>query len=240
MAQKKTKTENLIFHGYKVLLEQKRMKNIYLRVKENGLLHVTAPLFVTKEDVFHFLEERREWITQHVSEKERRAEREAKREYITGETIFLWGEPYNLVVEAYGARSKAIIDKDKLFLTVPQGATLEMRKKALEFFFKKQMEDAVERAFLRWEQVVMKKHNAVTLRNMKSRWGSCNVKTAHITLNLRLVTKSPECLDYVVVHELTHLWVANHGPDFHAKMDQFYPEWRRVRQILNTEIDEDE
>lgn len=240
MAHQKTKKEYLIFSGYTVLLEQKRMKNIYLRVKEDGLLHVTAPIFVEKEAIIRFLEERREWIIQHVAEKEKKAQREAKKEYMTGECVFLWGEPYKLIVKAYGARSKAFVEKDTLVLVVPEGATLEMRKKALEYFYKKQLETAIDNAFVKWEPVVMKKHSAVSIRSMKTRWGSCNVKTAHITLNLKLVTKSPECLDYVVVHELTHLWVANHGPDFHAKMDVFYPEWKRVRQILNTEMEEQE
>jgi len=71
------------------------------------------------------------------------------------------------------------------------------------------------------------------IRNMKTKWGTCNVRDKRIWLLLNLAKKHPDCLDYVIVHELTHLHVPNHSKAFWARMDIYYPEWREVRKRLN-------
>ncbi len=69
-------------------------------------------------------------------------------------------------------------------------------------------------------------------RNMKSRWGSCQPSTGRICINTRLALYPPECLEYVVVHELAHLLEPGHGPRFKAIMDTFLPDWRHARDLL--------
>lgn len=71
------------------------------------------------------------------------------------------------------------------------------------------------------------------LRDMKTRWGSCNIQKKRIWLNIQLGAYSQECLEYVVTHELVHLLVPGHGKEFWAYMDRFFPEWKRVRKELN-------
>lgn len=83
-----------------------------------------------------------------------------------------------------------------------------------------------------WEPVVGKKASTFTVRDMSSRWGSCNTKTGKLCFNLKLLDKPQKFLDYVVCHELCHLYVPGHGPDFWALMDRFYPDWRAVRRAL--------
>ena len=74
--------------------------------------------------------------------------------------------------------------------------------------------------------------NGWTVRDMHTRWGSCNTKTHHINLSLMLATRSDEELDYVIVHELVHTKVDNHGPEFKAYMDKLMPNWRNFRKSL--------
>ena len=68
---------------------------------------------------------------------------------------------------------------------------------------------------------------------MKSRWGSCNTATGRICINTQLARLDPRYLEYVVFHELTHLWVHNHGAQFQAHMDRYCPDWRERRKALN-------
>lgn len=234
-AGKKGKQTYLEYGEYHVFVEQKKMKHIYLRIMENGMLHVTAPLYVKKEDILRFLQEKESWIQEHAAKRQEKSSLEAKCRYQTGEQVFLFGQSYQLVVKEYGARSKVTLLTDSIEMQVPDGATEEMRKKVLDFFYRKQLETAIREAFLKWEPVVGKQHSTVTIRDMKTRWGSCNVRTAQISLNLQLAKKPLYCLDYVVVHELCHLWVPNHGVEFKAFMDRFYPNWREVKKILNGE-----
>lgn len=71
------------------------------------------------------------------------------------------------------------------------------------------------------------------LRDMKTRWGSCNIQKKRIWLNIQLAAYPRECLEYVVTHELVHFLVPGHGKEFWSYMDRFFPEWRRVRKELN-------
>ena len=72
-----------------------------------------------------------------------------------------------------------------------------------------------------------------TVRDMHTRWGSCNTQTHHINLSLMLATRSDAELDYVILHELAHTVVPGHGPDFYALMDRFMPGWKKIRKALN-------
>ena len=71
-----------------------------------------------------------------------------------------------------------------------------------------------------------------TVRDMHTRWGSCNTKTYHINLSLMLATRSDIELDYVILHELVHTVVPDHGPDFYALMDRYMPGWKKIRKAL--------
>ncbi len=83
-----------------------------------------------------------------------------------------------------------------------------------------------------WEPIMGVKAGKLAYRNMKSRWGSCQPATGRICINVRLALYPPECLEYVVVHELCHLLERGHGPKFHALMDRFMPDWKERRARL--------
>ncbi len=84
----------------------------------------------------------------------------------------------------------------------------------------------------KWECIMGVKAGKLAYRNMKSRWGSCQPSTGRICINVRLALFPPDCLEYVVVHELAHLIVADHGPQFYQIMDTYLPTWRDSRAKL--------
>jgi len=94
------------------------------------------------------------------------------------------------------------------------------------------MED-ISRLISHWESILGVKSSAFTIRDMKTRWGSCNIRTHKLSFNLQLARKSPKCLEYVVVHELVHLLEGSHNKRFKAYMDHFLPNWRILKKELN-------
>ena len=74
--------------------------------------------------------------------------------------------------------------------------------------------------------------SAWRVRSMKTRWGSCNTRTRSINFALELARKDDECLNYIILHELAHIRVPNHGPQFQALLDRYMPDWRRIRKKL--------
>lgn len=116
--------------------------------------------------------------------------------------------------------------------------TREALSKAERERQKGELKAQTERLVAKWEPVMGVRVSGITIRQMKTRWGSCNVRTHHININLALLHKPPFCLEYVVVHEMTHILEASHSPVFWAYMTQFYPDWKRVRNYLRDETTE--
>lgn len=85
----------------------------------------------------------------------------------------------------------------------------------------------------KWTPIVGKAPTNISLRLMRSRWGSCTPKTGRIRLNLALAFMPPRFLEDTLVHELTHLWVLGHGPEFQRRMDAYLPDWRAIRAEKN-------
>lgn len=84
----------------------------------------------------------------------------------------------------------------------------------------------------RWEPVIGVRVKKLAFRNMKSRWGSCQPLTGRVCINTRLALYPPDCLEYVVVHELVHMLEPSHNARFHALMDKFLPDWKQRRKML--------
>lgn len=103
---------------------------------------------------------------------------------------------------------------------------------------KRLLKKEVEALVAKWEPVMRVKVSGITVRQMKTRWGSCNIKTHHININLALAKKPPECLEYVVVHEMTHILEGSHNQVFWDYMSKFYPDWKRIRTYLSNDTAE--
>ena len=86
------------------------------------------------------------------------------------------------------------------------------------------------RNYRKGSPIIGREPTHVTLRVMTSRWGSCTPKTGRIRLNLQLGLMDPRFLEYVLVHEMTHLWENGHGEGFQRRMSAYLPQWRRLRR----------
>ena len=109
----------------------------------------------------------------------------------------------------------------------------EDEKQAQKEAYKKKLLEVLPQVIRKCERITGLHALEWKLRDMKTRWGSCNIQKKRIWLNIQLAAYPRECLEYVVTHELVHLLVPGHGKEFWAYMDRFFPEWKRVRKELN-------
>ena len=145
-----------------------------------------------------------------------------------------WGTEYPLVcVPLTRGKSYAEYANGTILLHVSETADVNLRRAAIEALYRVELAAAIEREAPPCEAVVGKHAALWRIRAMKTRWGSCNVRTAAITLNLQLAQYDVRALRYVITHELTHLWVRGHDARFYARMDQYFPDWQNVRRELN-------
>ena len=228
------------FAGQVVHLRRKRIKNMYLRVQRpDGHIEISAPLSMDRAQIESFLQKNSAWVQKKQQVlRERIVQQKLTCQYLTGQKIMVWGTPCELVVRRTKGREASVCRKgERILLTVPDYATAEQRRDIVNGWYRQQLGVVIPKLLSRCENIVGKKAAECRIRNMKTRWGTCNVIKARVWLNLQLAKYKPEALEYVMLHELTHLWVPNHGPAFKARMDKYCPDWRRIRKELNENAD---
>ena len=224
--------EYLVAAQIPVHVSYKNIKNLYLRLRD-GHLELSVPQRTTREDIESFIRHRRTWIEERRRLLCARAEKSAP-QYIEGERILLWGVEYPLtVVPRIHGRAYAERTADKIVLYMSKGADTAVRRGAIHALYRAELAAEMQKQAPICERLVGRCAALWRIRIMKTRWGSCNTKTGAITLNLRLVRYNVNALIYVMIHELTHLWVRGHNAHFYERMDRYFPTWRNVRYALH-------
>ncbi|HBX75512.1 MAG TPA: hypothetical protein DEG55_05165 [Acidaminococcaceae bacterium] len=223
---------------------------MYLRLKApDARVFVTAPYHTTMDEVERFIGSNLVWI-QRQRKKLGQLQQKQVRRYVTGEQVYVWGKAYELLVltdpdmvrqlcgeEAADALLKhnmasVKLENSKLLLACPAGYDEAKREQCLDLWLKRQMEAFLPAIFQGCGSLVGKRESSWYVRKMKTRWGTCNIRTGRICINLNLGHLPPEYLSYIVIHELTHLWEKGHGEAFKTRMDLYYPQWRERRQEI--------
>ncbi len=222
----------VLLEGMELLLIRKRIKNMYLRVlPPDGEVRLTAPLRTMEAELSRFAAKHRDWILSRQQELRQRSPEPSLR-CLSGEMHFLWGKPYELCVRI-GESCGVFLKGSRIIMVRTDMGTPEEREQLLNEWYRCQLKAVIEKRLPICEEITGKHAAEWGVRNMRTRWGTCNVLRQRIWLNLQLAKKSPECLDYVILHELTHLYERHHNARFYAYMDVFCPDWRAVRERLN-------
>lgn len=227
----------MTFDTIPVNITRKNIKSINLRIKPpDARIEISCPKRMTNAQIEAFIQERAGWIREHRA-KILAMDLPGKKQYITGETIPVWGR--NLPLTVITGSPSVRVTENGVTLTVPDGTTSEQRKACIDTWYRENLRIAVEKRMPYWEARTGLQCSRWSIRDMKTRWGSCTHQTAAIRVNLRLAEKLPECLDYLILHELTHIRHPNHSKAFYDDVAKFMPDWQKRRMILNGK-DEDE
>lgn len=211
----------------------KDIKNVHLSVHPpSGQVRISAPLRMNFDTVRIFAIAKLSWIRQQ-QEKLRRQEREAPREYLDRESHYVRGKRYLLSVIEEDTPPSVEIRHSKLLLRVRPGTTGLRRQAVVEMWYRQQLKQEVPLLLGKWEPILGVKVGRFFVQRMRTRWGSCNPRARTIRLNTDLAKKPRECLEYIVVHEMTHILEPTHTARFVALMGQAMPNWRFYRDQLN-------
>lgn len=212
---------------------KKDIKNIHLSVyPPTGRVRISAPLRMSLDTIRVFAITKLGWIKSQ-QKKLRAQERETPREYLDRESHYLWGKRYLLKIEEQDAAPGVELKHNKMILRIRPATSQEKRQKILEAWYREQLKEALPPLLAKWESLMAVKVRRCFVQKMRTKWGSCGHDTGNIRLNTDLAKKPPECLEYIVVHELTHLLEPTHNQCFIALMDQFMPKWKFYKDQLN-------
>ena len=177
------------------------------------------------------------WAEQRLAEKAAEYKRLGlPKTYMGGETFPYLGESFALVVieSSFGRKSSCEFSGNRFFVETPTGSAEETSgsvRKALIKWFRATSKQDISKRIAAWAPVIGKAPASVSVRNQKTRWGSCSVKGS-VNFNWRLIMTPPDVIDYVVVHELCHLIEHNHSAAYWALVERAMPDYRPRRKRL--------
>lgn len=226
-------SEIILLGDMEIQVTRKAIKNVHLSVHPpEGRVTLAAPTGTRLEVARAYAITRLNWIRQQ-QEKLKNQARETPREFIERESHYLWGRRYLLIVNEQEIKPFVSLDHKRMVLTVRPGSSHTKRAKVIHDWHKSLLHEFIPPLIVKWEKKLGVQVNGYFLQRMKTKWGSCNPQAAHIRLNTELVKKPKDLVEYVIVHEMTHLLEPTHNDRFIVVLDEHYPSWREARAELN-------
>jgi predicted metal-dependent hydrolase len=225
--------EQLKLGDISVDVELKDIKNVHLSVyPPSGRVRIAAPLRMNMDTIRIYAISKLGWIKKQ-QQKFRTQVRETPREYLNKEGHYFLGKRYLLKVIEHDAPPVVKVKHHTIELHVRPNSNLQKRQVILDEWYRDQLQEIIPEYIAKWETTLLVKVNEFAIKKMKTRWGSCNIEAKRIWLNLELVKKPTQCLEYIIVHELLHLIERKHNERFIALIDNFLPQWRHLKEELN-------
>lgn len=211
----------------------KAIKNVHLSVyPPYGKVKVAAPSRMSIENIKIYTISKLGWIKEQ-QKKFKSQIRESKREFLTKESHYYLGKRYMLKITEINSAPSVILKHKTIELYIrPQTSKLKMHL-VLEDWYRCELKLIVQELITKWEKRMGVKSESFGIRKMKTKWGSCNIDTKSVLLNLELAKKPYQCIEYIVVHELVHLLERRHNDRFISLMNRFLPEWKQLKNDLN-------
>ncbi len=226
---------SLLVSGIAIEVCKKRIKNMHLYVKPpHGRVTVSAPLAMSDAAIQRFVRTKLGWIKRQMGKFDAQP-RQTEREYVSGETLYVWGKQFFLQVE-YANRYALTLSGEKAIFAAPRESVAAQRENFMREWYREQLKTEMRRLLPKWERLTGLRCASWQTKYMTTRWGTCNTTSGKIWLNVQLAKKPLQCLEYVLLHELVHLVEKRHNERFVALMDKHMPMWREIKSTLNGQI----
>lgn len=197
------------FYEFEIKESKKAVKYLRLKVGQSGEISLSIPLRTKENHILEFLEKNLEWLRKTSAKI--KAKNSAKNEN---------------QVEFLGLNYELIIDKKASSVSIELFSIKAASKADFRRFCDQKAKELLNASIARFAPLIARPINHISFKHMRTRWGSCNKAKGYINLNLDLITKKKEFIEYVVLHELAHLVYANHSKDFYALISKHIPDYK--------------
>lgn len=213
---------------------RKNIKNMHLAVyPPTGRIRIAVPLSVSDESAKLFAISKISWIRKH-QRNFLAQDRQPARQYKERESHYVFGKRYLLRIREHQEMPKVILKtKTYLDLYIKPNTTTDQRLSIINEWYRAELKSAAIPLIEKWQAKIGVSLNGWQVRQMKTRWGSCNIEKKTILLNLELAKKPLHCLEYIIVHELIHLLERHHNDRFLALINHYMPQWKFNKEELN-------
>ena len=218
--------------GYEV--HRKKVKNINLRIKPNMEIYISAPMNLHSDYIENFIRSKEKRIKQVLQKIEEAKQNQLPSQYLSGEKHKYLGKEYELEVKQ-GNSNRVSLKEGKIILTVISNIfeNSDEKKKVMEKWYFENAQKVFVNTIQKWLEILDESIEKLSIKPMKSRWGSCNYVKRYINLNTELIKRTQFEIEYVVLHELTHLKYPNHGKGFYRYIENYMPNYKMAEKMLN-------
>ncbi|MBL7906805.1 MAG: M48 family metallopeptidase [Bacteroidales bacterium] len=213
---------------------RKDIRNMHLAVyPPTGRVRIATPLNVNDEAVRLFAISKIAWIRKHQRHFKAQ-DRQSPREFKQRESHYFQGKRYLLRIKEHEAPSRVEIrTKTYIDLFIRPNSTLEQKQIAINEWYRSELKRIIPGIIEKWEKKIGVKVAQWQVKQMKTKWATCNIEEKRIWINLELAKKPINCLEYIIVHEMVHLIERHHNERFMALMNKFIPQWKFIKEELN-------
>lgn len=211
----------------------KNIQNINLKVSISGEVKLSAPKRANKKVIQEFLSSKEDWI-KNALQKFEKSIKISKLTLENNETIFLFGEAKVIqITHLEDIFPEFKIVDNKLHIFINQKLSLKTRERHFNKFLEESLREKVIPMFTKWEKELEVSKKDLIIKSMKGKWGYCDIRSRDICLNIELAKRNLEFVEYVVLHEICHLLVPNHGPKFKKLLNTHMPVWRQIKSDID-------
>lgn len=197
---------------FEIIVNRKRIKNLYLRVKVENKIEVSANFYTTNKEILKIINDNKAFII--------KANNKLKANKLKPNKIMYLGDELSLIES-----DKTFIDNNYIYAKSEEDAVNYIYSLCYDVF-----RNRLERIMNMFDNLPK---FTLRVRKMKTRWGVCNKNSMTVTLNTELITKDVNLIDYVIVHELCHFKHMDHSPKFWNEVAKYYPYYKQARKELN-------
>ena len=223
----------IVISGIPIDVQKKNIKNMHLQVKPpDGHVVISVPLSVDDKAIEAYARTQLGFIKRSIAQFQDQP-RASKRQYVSGETMYIWGKQYFLIFKPNNQKNSFEIQNQNIVLSMSGKSTVKQRDAYVKEEYRSLLKEEIEKRLPKWEEQTGLKCDSWQTKYMVTKWGACSTDKKKLWFNLQLAQKPVACLDYIILHELTHLITRKHDAVFIANMDRYMPNWREIRKELN-------
>lgn len=225
--------EQLTVSNINIDVVRKNIKNIHLGVyPPDGVVRIAVPLKTNEDAIRLFIVSKLSWIKRSQKKFEEQ-ERLSDREFKQRESHYFLGKRYLLNVIEDKKPRVFVKNKTHLNLYVKPNSTQKQKALIINKWYRDELKKRIPSLIKKWEDLMNVKVTDWRIKQMKTKWGTCNIEQKRVWINLELAKKPEHCLEYIIVHEMTHLSIRHHNEQFLYLMDKYLPNWRQLKTELN-------
>lgn len=209
-------------------VKRKRIKNIIFKIKDDGILAISIPWYVSYEYVEKLLVIRKDWILENIKKLKNMSDEKIK--YINGDILNIFDKKFLLeVVESQ--KDNVLFKDDRLYLFTSRIDDRDYKKKIIDYWYREQGKIILKEMLEKWLLITNKSINKLTIKTLKRNWGFCEVGKKNINLNSELLKQDRRFVEYVILHEIAHLEHPNHSKNFYNYVARFMPDWKERKRL---------